>query len=158
MYRKLSASSLKFKKGVSSSVSMPIGMYRELVKDFKIVYVLGVFFTGVLLIACGNQNKEEEIVKNVSGKSIDGLLVPPYPTETHDMGLLKLSEYGFFKQPLSKLEPVSDRVISYELNSPLFTDYASKKRFIALPKATQINYTSEGVLDFPRGTILFVTN
>ena len=44
----------------------------------------------------------------------------------------KLSDYGFFKLPLANLEP-TDQVVLYDLNTPLFSDYAFKKRFIYLP-------------------------
>ncbi|MBS1934898.1 MAG: hypothetical protein JST96_12930, partial [Bacteroidetes bacterium] len=38
--------------------------------------------------------------------------------------------------------------------TPLFTDYAVKDRFIFLPKGKQINYTPNGVLDFPDSSII----
>lgn len=124
-------------------------MYRNL-------SVSSLFLGLVLIIACSGDKKEEQVEeKVVSGKSIDGLLVAPYPTDTYDMGLLKLSEYGFFKQPLNQLMPISDRVIPYELNSPLFTDYASKKRFIYLPEGTSIDVVKDDeILDFPVGTVI----
>ncbi len=65
----------------------------------------------------------------------------------------KLSSYELFKGDIKNLEP-NDGVIPYDLNSALFTDYASKARFIKIPKGTKINYHSEKVLDFPKGTII----
>ncbi|HVM88418.1 MAG TPA: SO2930 family diheme c-type cytochrome [Puia sp.] len=65
----------------------------------------------------------------------------------------KLSEYGFFRGELKKLNPAG-RVIRYELITPLFTDYAVKDRFIVLPAGKQIKYTATGVLDFPDSTII----
>ncbi|MGY0040393.1 hypothetical protein [Pedobacter sp. NJ-S-72] len=65
----------------------------------------------------------------------------------------KLSEYGFFKDKLNTLNP-RDGVLAYELSTPLFTDYAVKKRFIVLPKGKVIKYTAKGVLDFPDSTII----
>ena len=41
--------------------------------------------------------------------------------ETREKELL--SEYGFFKFPLANLNP-TDSVILYDLNTPLFSDYA----------------------------------
>jgi hypothetical protein len=70
-----------------------------------------------------------------------------------DLGKLRLSEYGFFEAPINKLIPV-DGVYTYELNTPLFTDYALKKRFIYVPDGAIINYKEKEVLDFPVGTIL----
>ncbi|MBS1915373.1 MAG: hypothetical protein JST87_03790 [Bacteroidetes bacterium] len=66
----------------------------------------------------------------------------------------KLSDYGFFKNELKKLEPANEQLTRYELITPLFTDYAVKDRFIFLPKGKQINYTQNGVLDFPDSTII----
>ncbi len=65
----------------------------------------------------------------------------------------KLSEYGFFKNELNKLEP-REGVLSYDLNTPLFTDYAIKNRFIVLPKGRTMKYVSEGLLEFPDSTII----
>ncbi|HRR10032.1 MAG TPA: SO2930 family diheme c-type cytochrome [Rhodothermales bacterium] len=66
---------------------------------------------------------------------------------------IKLSEYGFFEGPMANLKP-TDRVFPYELNAPLFTDYAHKSRFIRLPENTTIGYQSNGPLAFPIGTVL----
>lgn len=65
----------------------------------------------------------------------------------------KLSDYGFFIGKLKDLKS-NKGILSYKLNSALFTDYALKDRFIVVPKGTKMKYTSHGVLDFPDGTIL----
>ena len=64
-----------------------------------------------------------------------------------------LSEYDFFKLPLANLEP-TDGVVLYGLNSPLFSDYAFKKRFVYLPDSKKINYKNKGVMDFENGSVL----
>ncbi len=48
----------------------------------------------------------------------------------------KLSDYGFFKNKLSDLDPNAN-VVHYELSTPLFTDYAVKDRFFVLPAGKQ---------------------
>lgn len=65
----------------------------------------------------------------------------------------KLSEYNFFKGKISDLVP-NDRVLPYDVATPLFTDYAEKARFVWLPEGTTAKYNQEEVLDFPEGTIL----
>lgn len=65
----------------------------------------------------------------------------------------KLSQYQFFKGDLANLEP-SDRVLPYDLNSPLFSDYAHKARFVWMPEGTSASYVKDEVLDFPEGTVL----
>lgn len=65
----------------------------------------------------------------------------------------KLSEYHFFVGDLKNLSPRED-IIPYDLNSPLFSDYASKSRFLWIPKGKQVSYNANKVLEFPEGTIL----
>ena len=108
----------------------------------------------VLFIAIFGCKKQSESTMVIATESVVGLLSDADTTMNYDIGLRKLSDYNFFKQPLSKLEPSNSKVIPYEMNAPLFTDYASKKRFIALPDISQIAYTDSGVLQFPKGTIL----
>ncbi len=74
-------------------------------------------------------------------------------TDLSSLGLANLSAYGFFKQPLKNLEP-TESVIPYQLNSPLFSDYAFKKRFIKIPNGKKMIYNGEEVFDFPAGTVL----
>ncbi len=69
---------------------------------------------------------------------------------------MQLSDYGFFEESLADLQP-AENVLPYELNSPLFSDYAKKARFIALPKGETIDYNAEQVLDFPKGTAILKT-
>ena len=64
----------------------------------------------------------------------------------------RLSDYEFFTN-LADLEP-ADRVYPYDLNTPLFTDYAWKERFIYIPEGKKMTYTDSTVFDFPDGTVL----
>lgn len=66
---------------------------------------------------------------------------------------MTLSEYEFFKGDLSRLEP-TDRVVPYTLNTPLFTDYAQKLRFIYFPVGEKAQYNPEQVFSFPEGTAI----
>jgi uncharacterized repeat protein (TIGR03806 family) len=65
----------------------------------------------------------------------------------------KLSEYNFFQQPLADLHPAKD-VIPYDVNTPLFSNYAEKARFLKIPDGTTVIYNDTSVLDFPQGSIL----
>jgi uncharacterized repeat protein (TIGR03806 family) len=65
----------------------------------------------------------------------------------------KLSGYGFFTGTLKDLVPRKG-VVNYELTTPLFTDYAVKDRFIVLPEGKAIQYTEQGVMDFPDSTFI----
>ncbi len=65
-----------------------------------------------------------------------------------------LSEYNFYEGNMANLNPVYG-VLPYELITPLFTDYAIKKRFIWMPTGTSSSYVSDGaIFDFPVGTIM----
>ena len=65
----------------------------------------------------------------------------------------RLSEYGFFVDKLAALKP-ADGLIPYSLNTPLFSNYAEKLRFVKLPEGTQAAYNDSVVFEFPKGTIL----
>jgi uncharacterized repeat protein (TIGR03806 family) len=74
--------------------------------------------------------------------------------DLENMPFQTLSEYQFFQGALKDLEPEFG-VIPYNLNAPLFTDYAKKKRFIWMPNNTKATYIDDNVsLDFPIGTII----
>ncbi|BBM82954.1 SO2930 family diheme c-type cytochrome [Candidatus Uabimicrobium amorphum] len=68
----------------------------------------------------------------------------------------KLSDYGFFMGKIREQIPQSG-VIPYELNTPLFSDYTNKKRFIYLPPNSAIEYRPSDILSFPQGSILIKT-
>ncbi len=68
-------------------------------------------------------------------------------------GNLTLSSYGLFVGDLKNLEP-STNVLFYSINSPLFSDYALKKRFFKIPAGDKVVYNEKDVFDFPEGSIL----
>ncbi len=67
-----------------------------------------------------------------------------------------LSEYDFFKGNIAAQVPADD-VVPYELNSPLFSDYAHKARFIKFPEGASVDYKQKEMLDFPKGTTIIKT-
>lgn len=68
----------------------------------------------------------------------------------------KLSDYHFFTGQLADLQP-NEGVLPYDLNSPLFSDYAKKARFVWMPDGKSANYTKEEIVDFPKGAVLIKT-
>ena len=76
-----------------------------------------------------------------------------YPVERTFEVRQRLSDYGFFSGKMSDLKPV-EGVIPYDLNTPLFSDYAFKQRFIKVPEGSQARYTPLKPFEFPIGTIL----
>lgn len=65
----------------------------------------------------------------------------------------KLSEYNFFVGPLNELKP-NDRLLPYDLITPLFTDYAFKARFVFVPEGKSAPYDTSQVLQLPVGSCL----
>lgn len=66
-----------------------------------------------------------------------------------------LSDYRFFAD-LAAGAPTPN-VTPYDLNTPLFSDYAEKHRFLYLPAGTSAAYAPDAVLDFPVGAALIKT-
>ena len=68
----------------------------------------------------------------------------------------KLSEYNFFLGNIALQRPAQG-LIPYSLNTPLFSDYAEKLRFLKIPTGTTVDYNDSEVLDFPEGTVIVKT-
>ena len=68
----------------------------------------------------------------------------------------RLSEWGILYADGKSLH-MDDGVIPYDLNTPLFTDYALKLRTAWIPGGAAARYREDRELDFPPGTILSKT-
>jgi uncharacterized repeat protein (TIGR03806 family) len=68
----------------------------------------------------------------------------------------RLSDWGLVFADGKSFE-INDRVVPYDLNTPLFSDYALKLRTVWLPEGTSAGYKQSGELDFPVGTIISKT-
>lgn len=98
----------------------------------------------VLFFACSSPEKKKPIILEEVSLGVEEVV--DYPKY--------LSELDLFESPLKELKPKSDRTFPYEINAPLFSDYAFKARFIHLPEDTKMTYKASEVLGFPKGTIL----
>ena len=90
----------------------------------------------------------------LAGLIVISLSFPAHPILDH--ALPKLSDYGFFKEPISEQTPISD-VIPYTIASELFSDYAEKLRFIKVPKNRPISHNEDLSFNYPDGTFLIKT-
>ena len=79
--------------------------------------------------------------------------VTQYPA---DAPPASLSEWGLFSADGRSLT-LGDGVFPYDLNTPLFSDYALKLRTVWLPDGQSVNYREDRELDFPVGTIISKT-
>ncbi|MBN8887911.1 MAG: hypothetical protein J0I77_19455 [Rudaea sp.] len=68
----------------------------------------------------------------------------------------KLSDWHLVEARDGKLAANTD-VVPYDLNTPLFSDYAHKFRTVWMPKGKAAKYDAEGPFDFPVGTVLTKT-
>ncbi|NOS55152.1 MAG: hypothetical protein HOP37_02735 [Cyclobacteriaceae bacterium] len=98
---------------------------------------------GLLVVLVGCQQKKPDVVL------AEETVVSPKTS----LDKQKLSAYSFFYGPQKNLQP-ADGVVEYALNSPLFSDYAFKKRFVKIPPGQKAGHHPTEVLDFPEGTIL----
>lgn len=68
----------------------------------------------------------------------------------------KLSEWGLFTLANGRIAR-NDGMVTYELATPLFSDYAQKWRTVFVPKGTSAKYDPEKWFEFPVGTIVTKT-
>ncbi len=66
-----------------------------------------------------------------------------------------LAAYHLFLD--AEAQKPAPNLIPYTLNTPLFSDYAVKTRYLYLPPGTRAGYRAEGVLDLPVGAVLIKT-
>ena len=66
-----------------------------------------------------------------------------------------LSDYGLFAD-LPHRTPAA-RVTPYHLNTPLFSDYAEKERYLYVPAGAKAGYDPDKVIDLPVGSALVKT-
>ena len=81
---------------------------------------------------------------NSAPKEVRLFLDAPFPQ--------KLSDWHLFLRTASGLQP-NLHVIPYDLNTPLFSDYANKYRFVWMPPGASAEYRGDTAFDFPVGTI-----
>lgn len=81
------------------------------------------------------------------GGGVRSFVAEPYPE--------KLSEWRLFAPggASERLKP-NKGVIPYDINTPLFSDHASKYRFVWMPAGRSAVYREDDVFDFPVGTVL----
>src|SRR6478609_2906556 len=134
------SSPLSFRRGEGKSSCQNSFEWGEVKQAFCFILLTFCFFS------CQPKKQEQEIAV---AAEVNETANPALTS----IGKIKLSEYGFFKEPLKDLSP-TEGIIPYALNSALFSDYAYKKRFIKISDGKKIPYNSDDVFDFPDGTVL----
>ena len=67
----------------------------------------------------------------------------------------KLSDWGMLQRSQDFIAPIAE-ALPYDLNTPLFTDYAHKLRTVWMPAGTSARY-GEAHFDYPLGTVISKT-
>jgi len=81
--------------------------------------------------------------------------MPPVNVDVTAPPARNISEYNLFLD-IRQHKP-NEGLMPFEINTPLFSDYAEKHRFFYLPPGTSIEYKPEGALQFPLGSVLVKT-
>jgi len=68
----------------------------------------------------------------------------------------RLSEFALFEGDPRRQRAARD-VVPYDVNTPLFSDYTTKYRFVRLPPGSAATYHSDETFEFPVGTVLVKT-
>jgi uncharacterized repeat protein (TIGR03806 family) len=109
----------------------------------------------ILLAACGGDDATG-IVADAAPGVPDA--TPPADHTVHlDLSAplpTKLSAFNFFTWDPATGFAFSDRVVPYDLNTALFSDYALKQRAIYVPPGQAATYEPEAALDFPVGSVI----
>lgn len=69
---------------------------------------------------------------------------------------VRLSSYRFFVGRMADFQP-NEGVVPYDLNTPLFSDYTHKRRFVWIPPGSSAAYAENGPLELPIGTVVVKT-
>lgn len=80
----------------------------------------------------------------------------PVVLHAFDAAPERLSEWGILYLSRGHLQ-LGERVVAYDLNTPLFSDYAHKLRTVWLPAGSTAGYRASSEFDFPVGTIISKT-
>ncbi|UXI68292.1 SO2930 family diheme c-type cytochrome [Tahibacter amnicola] len=79
------------------------------------------------------------------------------PVQFHADGLpAQLSQWKLFRHSGGQMRP-NEGVVSFDLNTPLFSDYAHKWRTVWMPAGQSARYSPDSSFDFPVGTIISKT-
>lgn len=102
-------------------------------------------WASVLMVACGSASNDTPDVTQST--------IPVFHAEGNPE---RLSDWNLLRIDSGALE-LNERVVPYDLNSALFTDYAHKLRTVWLPEGKAASYDAVDTFDFPVGTVISKT-
>jgi uncharacterized repeat protein (TIGR03806 family) len=123
-------------------------------RDGQITWQRELADTTLQILGFAEDAAGEVLVVDYTGQ-IHRLVPAPPPDAPPSDFPRKLSETGLFVSvPEHRLHPA---IVGYSVNSPLWSDGASKERFIALPGMATIQHQDKGAWKFPEGAVLVKT-
>ncbi len=164
-----------FAYGRSEGASVTGGfVYRgKAIPDLVGIYIFGDFVSGNIWSLLSDQNgKAKSQVLQSTGLNLSSFaqdnqgelyaldygrggiyqLVPNANSKPSASAPARLSETGCFETTNAK--QAAPGLIPYEVNSPLWSDGAAKRRWMALPDGSQITVAADGHFNFPIGSVL----
>ncbi|MEM9490979.1 MAG: SO2930 family diheme c-type cytochrome [Myxococcota bacterium] len=112
-----------------------------------------------LLCACGDDGDDGDAGADGPAAVADACAIAD-GTEVNfdprDERCQKLSSYRFFVGNPADQVP-NQRVVPYDLTTPLYADYTVKYRFVYLPEGTSMTYHERESFDLPVGAVLIKT-
>lgn len=107
------------------------------------------------LVACGGGGSDAPDAQ-VMPDAPDGPVVldGPVAVDITQPPAEKLSAYKLFAWDPAKGFTFNDRVVPYDLNTALFSDYALKQRAIYVPPGQSATFEGEAAFDFPVGSVI----
>ena len=114
---------------------------RKGTRSLALAAMLGVG-AGAAACGSGNDSAGPSCTPGASGVDRGGAFAPT------------LDAYCMVGVQGSAVVPTAAEVTPYDLNTPLFSDYAVKYRTVWLPPSTSVAYNAQGRFEFPVGTVI----
>lgn len=125
------------------------------IKHQKHLAIFSVIFS--FLSACGGESNSNSAnsnaVTSLCQKTVDSVNWEALLSENCE----NLSDYNLFKDPKDPTGEANGNGMPYNLSVSLFTDYASKYRYVFVPDNKTAQYSDHEVIEFPVGSVLVKT-
>lgn len=136
----------------------------------SIFHSLTLSLLALSVISCGGGSSSSDSRSSASGILNDGAGAPSSSLgdcnastsgvnwdALMDTNCPKLSDYNLFMDQTDPTNNPNTGGVPYDLSVALFTDYATKYRFVFIPEGLKASFSEAEVMDFPVGTVLVKT-
>lgn len=105
-----------------------------------------------LALACSDKDPQDSQTTDTGESAVEAtpVWVPLGQDPPEDLAELHLFEWD----PATSTMTYNEGVVPYELNMPLFSDYALKRRAIFIPPGESAEYQDNDAFDYPVGTLI----